>query len=240
MVSDTIESVCTQCVHFHSVLWIYIYSRIHMSARCRGRACARAQLLAHQWFEIIEMSQRVWFAIYRHIIECRFRDGQFICSAFSTFKNSIRHEKFAGAEEREREKYSTQKDEHKPIPSIHHRIINSLTLGLESSELHGASQQNRIQIEFWILLFLPFISIYLLLFFVFHWSVFFLSLVFWILFGIIFCLKCACLHSAIMYTNQIRKACNNQLVFCFYFQHWFVLWNLNGHWKCTIRDRASE
>lgn len=102
MVSDTIESVCTQCVHFHSVLWIYIYSRIHMSARCRGRACARAQLLAHQWFEIIEMSQRVWFAIYRHIIECRFRDGQFICSAFSTFKNSIRHEKFAGAEERER------------------------------------------------------------------------------------------------------------------------------------------
>lgn len=43
MVSDTIESVCTQCVHFHSVLWIYIYSRIHMSARCRGRACARAR-----------------------------------------------------------------------------------------------------------------------------------------------------------------------------------------------------
>lgn len=238
MVSDTIESVCTQCVHFHSVLWIYIYSRIHMSARCRGRACARATscapMVRNHWnvttclIRYLSPHHRVSISRRTIHLQCIF-DIQEFNSAWKVCRGR-----------REREKYSTQKDEHKPIPSIHHRIINSLTLGLESSELHGASQQNRIQIEFWILLFLPFISIYLLLFFVFHWLFFFLSLVFWILFGIIFCLKCACLHSAIMYTNQIRKACNNQLVFCFYFQHWFVLWNLNGHWKCTIRDRASE
>lgn len=239
MVSDTIESVCTQCVHFHSVLWIYIYSRIHMSARCRGRACARAQLLAHQWFEIIEMSQRVWFAIYRHIIECRFRDGQFICSAFSTFKNSIRHEKFAGAEERERNiahrKTSTNQSLRFTTESSTHSLWawNQVSCMVHRNKIAYRSNSGSC---FFYLLF-QFICCF---FFVFHWLFFFLSLVFWILFGIIFCLKCACLHSAIMYTNQIRKACNNQLVFCFYFQHWFVLWNLNGHWKCTIRDRASE